>query len=96
MGMTGNVELTGRITIPAAEHAEMVPLFEEHARLSRGEPGCLRFEVTPDPRNPELFRVSELFVDEAAFEAHGARTRASDWGRRSAHLVRKFDRAVLE
>ena len=94
--MTGNVELTGRITSPAAEQAEMVPLFEEHARLSRGEPGCLRFEVTPDPRNPEVFAVSEFFIDETAFEAHGARTRASEWGRQSAHLVRKFDRAVLE
>jgi quinol monooxygenase YgiN len=94
--MTGNVELTGRITIPAAEQAEMVPLFEEHARLSRAEPGCLRFEIACEACDAEVFSVSELFVDEAAFEAHGERTRASEWGRRSAHLVREFKRSILE
>ena len=96
MGMTGNVKLTGRITIPAAEQAEMVPLFEEHARLSRAEPGCLRFETARRSDDAEVFDVSELFVDEAAFAAHGERTRNSEWGRRSAHLVREFERSILE
>jgi len=96
MGVTGNVELTGRITIPAAKRAEMVPLFGEHARLSRAEPGCLCFGLSRATPHAEMFSVSEIFVDEAAFAAHGERTPASKWGRLSGHLIRRFERAVLE
>jgi putative acetyltransferase len=94
--MSGEVRLTGRITIPAAEQRELVPLLGEHARLCRAEEGCLRFDVARDAEDGEAFSVSELFIDDTAFAAHAARTRASEWGRRSAHLVREFERSIAE
>jgi quinol monooxygenase YgiN len=34
--------------------------------------------------------VDETFADRAAFQAHQARTVASDWGRATAHIPRSY------
>lgn len=86
------VRLTGTITIPVAEQAVMRPLLDAHIALSRAEPGCLRFDISQDPDDAAVFRLDELFEDEDAFAHHQTRTKASEWGRRSAHLVRAFTR----
>ena len=38
--------------------------------------------------DPLVFAFAELFVDEAAYRAHQARTRASDWGAATADIAR--------
>lgn len=43
----------------------------------RDEPGCLRFAVTADAADPDLFWVHEVFTDRAALEEH----------RRSPHFL---------
>lgn len=61
----------------------------EHIRLSRAEIGCLRFEVTPS-EHPLVWSVEESFTDQAAFDAHQARTRASQWFAATTHIRRDY------
>lgn len=43
----------------------------EDARGSQhDEPGCLRFDVIQDEKNPNRIYFYEVYKDEAAFEAH--------------------------
>ncbi|MCG3266228.1 putative quinol monooxygenase [Yoonia sp. I 8.24] len=94
-GKAGNVRLTGTIAIPADQLEQLVPLLEQHIALTRAEPGCLHFEVIQDAETPELFHVSELFTDEAAFAAHQANGAARPWGPASKDLVRDFHKETL-
>ena len=79
------VTLRGWIAIPPAEHDRLLPLLAEHVRLTRSEPGCLAFAVTPSPEDPGRFEVAERFRDRAAFEAHRRRAAASAWGEATRH-----------
>ena len=36
----------------------------------KNEPGCLRFDVIQDGDDPNLIWLYEVYVDEAAFQAH--------------------------
>ena len=86
--MTGRVRVTGYLRC-APDEIEMVrAALVDHIRLTRAEPGCLSFEVTQDADDPCRWNLDETFADMAAFEAHRARAKASDWGRMTAHLHR--------
>ena len=52
----------------------------ENARASRQEAGCLRFDVLRVEDSSDTVLLYEIYVDEAAFEAH----------RKTAHFA-KFD-----
>lgn len=84
----GVIRLSGQMTCPAAEAAPVRAAMIEHVRLSRAEPACLSFDM--EETAPGVFAVSESFADCAAFDAHQARTRASDWWRITGHLPRDF------
>lgn len=88
--MQGKVIARGTIHCPSSELEAMRPLIDEHVRLSRAEPGCLCFDISPSRHDPEIFTVTEEFVDRDAFAAHTARTRASDWWEKSQHLIRNI------
>lgn len=60
-----------------------------HVTLTRAEPGCLSFEVTPTG-DPLVWRVDELFRDDGAFAAHQSRTAASPWARATARIERRY------
>lgn len=72
-----------------AEAARVRAALPEHVRLTRAEPGCLRFDVTPTD-DPLVWAVSEEFTDPAAFEAHQARAAASEWARDTQGIVRDY------
>ena len=93
-GLSGKVHLSGTIRIPLGRQPALLPLLEGHIAASLAEPGCERFEITRDADDAELFRLDELFRDEAAFAQHQERTRASDWGRASADCPRDFRRSA--
>lgn len=78
----------------AAGHALVELYLEEHITLTRAEPGCLKFEVTQDPKDRNKFHVSEIFESEAAFDAHQLRTKQSEWGQVSGPLERRFKKRV--
>jgi quinol monooxygenase YgiN len=87
----GIVRLTGQLICAHAGDAAVVAAhISEHIRLSLAEPGCLSFSVTPT-EDPLIWRVAESFADQAAFDAHQTRTRASDWYRQTAHITRSYD-----
>ena len=84
------VHLTGELICASDDQAAIVRRYlPEHIRLSRAEPGCLSFEVTPTA-DPMIWQVEESFTDRAAFDAHQTRTKASEWAQRSAAIRREF------
>lgn len=89
MGMT---TLTGTLTCANAADLDIVQTYlPDHIRLSRAEPGCLKFNVTQS-ENPLVWHLDEAFVDAEAFDAHQTRTKASVWAEKSAHIARDFKR----
>lgn len=85
------VVLTGQLLCVDVHEAELVEeLLPGHVQLTRAEPGCVAFAVerTADPL---VWQVDEVFVDAAAFAAHQARVSASEWGRRTAAVERRYE-----
>lgn len=84
------VHLTGQLICASDDEAEIARTYlPEHIRLTRAEPGCLSFEVT-QTADPMIWQVKERFTDRTAFDAHQARTKVSEWGRRSVGIRREF------
>jgi len=52
-------------------------LVEQAGAVRAAEPGCLAYRVHRSTTDPELFLFYEMYVDDAAFEAH----------RNAAHLA---------
>jgi quinol monooxygenase YgiN len=85
------LHLTGYLLCANLEEADRVSeLAPEHIRLTRAEPGCLKFDLFRSHEDPTCFAVSEVFRDRAAFEAHQARTRASLWWAGTSAIRRDF------
>lgn len=84
------VRLNGRLICASAHELDLVRrLLPEHVRLTRAEPGCLSFEVVQS-QDPMIWQVDERFTDMAAFKAHQARSRLSQWGRETAAIAREY------
>ncbi|KAF0170781.1 MAG: hypothetical protein FD162_3395 [Rhodobacteraceae bacterium] len=77
------------ICTTADECAAVLAHVAEHTRLSRAEPGCLSFEVTPTD-DPMMFEVMETFRSRDDFNAHQTRTRASRWFEATRNVLRDF------
>ncbi len=88
------IRLSGYIEVPSDRLRAVRDALGEHIRLTRAEPGCVRFDVTPCTGG--RFEVAELFVNRVAFEAHQARTAASDWAVVTAGLKRSYAIEELE
>ncbi|MCF1482305.1 MULTISPECIES: putative quinol monooxygenase [Rhizobium/Agrobacterium group] len=73
------VFLDGYIDVPEDRLVAVEAALPPHIELTRAEPGCISFNVTPCPDVAGRFLVSEVFADQAAFDAHQQRTRASHW-----------------
>lgn len=86
------VSLSGFLICRTLEEADRVSeLLREHIRLTRAEPGCLRFEVLRSHSDPTRFAVTETFRDRAAFEAHQARTATTIWARATKGITREYE-----
>lgn len=84
------VTLKGTLRCNPDDAAIVRAALPDHIRLSRAEPGCEFFEIVES--EPGLFTVHERFKDDAALDAHTARTRASDWWRLTGHIPRDIAR----
>ena len=84
------IRLTGHIDVPSDRQKAVAAALPAHIALTRAEPGCLSFEVTPDPAISGRYLVAELFTDQAAFEAHQTRASASDWATVTAGIPRHY------
>lgn len=85
--MSARVLAKGCITCAPEESEMIAELFVEHARLSRAEAGCIRFDYAFSADGCTI-TVDEIFRDRTAFEEHGRRTRSSAWWPASEHLQR--------
>ena len=84
--------VTGRLICATEADADaLAPAVDEHVRLTPAEPGCLSFDIRRDPDDPRAFRVDEAFRDRAAFEAHQARMRETDWPARAKDVTRDLE-----
>lgn len=54
----------------AADALRVRDLLGQAMRLSRGEPGCLRFDVYQSTAEPQRFTLVEHWADQAAIDAH--------------------------
>ena len=84
------IELNGHLRCRTEAEADLVRLYlSRHLELTRAEPGCIVFEVTPE-EDGLTWAVHERFVDQAAFDAHQARAATSDWARQTADIPRDY------
>ncbi|MGB7285374.1 MAG: antibiotic biosynthesis monooxygenase [Salaquimonas sp.] len=92
----GTVLLIGYIDVPADRLAEVKEALRLHIDLTRKETGCIFFNVDPSDEIEGRFKVSEAFVDQAAFDAHQARARISPWAIASEGIPRDYKISVVE
>jgi quinol monooxygenase YgiN len=71
------------------ERAAVLAHRAAHVAATRAESGCLSFTID-DTDDPMVFDVMESFRDRAAFDAHQARTRDSDWFAATKGILRDF------
>jgi quinol monooxygenase YgiN len=84
------IHLNGKLICASAADAALVAAHvPTHVTLTLAEPGCLSFVVQPTD-DPMIWTVAETFADQAAFDAHQSRTRASDWYHLTAHIPRAY------
>lgn len=92
--MAGNIILTGTITCTPDDLDMVVMRVKDHIRLTRQEVGCIKFDIIQSQDDPCVFNVSERFVDQVAFDAHTARTRASLWWEKTKHIPRDIQKTT--
>jgi quinol monooxygenase YgiN len=54
----------------SADVSEIEGLLSQQGKLSRQEPGCLRFEVYHSTSNPLVFLIVERWENQAALDIH--------------------------
>ena len=82
--------LKGFIVVPEADLCSVQEELKNHIKLTLEEPGCIVFEVTQNESNPFRFEVYEEFKDNASFDIHLARVKASHWGKVALNVERHY------
>lgn len=89
------VYLDGTLIVTSAAMLAVIEMYlDDHIEATRAEPGCEKFEVNPDAKNPFHYIVSEIFSSEEAFAAHQERAAASVWGQATETLERRYTKRV--
>lgn len=88
------VFLNGYIDVPNDRLEAVTSALPQHIALTLAEAGCISFEVVQNDAVPGRFMVSEVFVDQAAFDAHQERARNSDWFKTTEGIPREYSITV--
>ena len=84
------IRLRGHLVCTTEEEVQAIRAHHQaHLALSRAEPGCLTFDITPTD-DPMVWEVMEAFRTRADFDAHQARTRESAWFAATRSILRDF------
>lgn len=84
------VQLTGQLVCRDPDEAAVVSRhLARHIELTLAEAGCVQFSVKATA-DPLVWQVDEVFRDAVSFRAHQARVAASDWGRATAGIERRY------
>ena len=84
------IHLSGHIDVTPERMEAVTTAVVDHISLTRAEAGCISFEVTPCPDVKGRFLVNEVFINQAAFDHHQTRTKASPWAKISEGLPREY------
>ena len=69
-----------KVRVKPEDRKEFLEAIETDALGSeRDEPGCLRFNVLQDDKDPNVYYFYEVYKDEAALEAHRAAPHYAVW-----------------
>ena len=69
-----------KVRVKADQKQRFLKAIEEDALGSeRDEPGCLRFNVLQDEKDPNVYYFFEVYKDAAALEAHRAAPHYAVW-----------------
>jgi quinol monooxygenase YgiN len=71
--------ITGHFRLPAANLDAARPVMARMIAASRAEAGCLDYRYAQDVIDPGLIHVTELWADQAAFDAHVASAHIAEW-----------------
>lgn len=84
------IYLDGHIDVPQERLEAVSAALPIHIALTRAGAGCLSFNVTPCTEVAGRFLVSEAFANQASFDVHQERTKASDWFQVAAGIPREY------
>jgi quinol monooxygenase YgiN len=73
VAVAARIYLVGYLDVPAERCDAVLAALPYHIALTEVESGCISFSVTPDADIEGRLLVSEVFVDQAAFDVHQAR-----------------------
>lgn len=95
MPFPGKVAIIVEVETKEGKLDEFLSLIREHARLSREEPGCLRFEVLAECGRDGVAAsnkvwLNELYVDEAAVAFHESTDRMKALGAKLGDVVKSM------
>lgn len=85
------VIVMGTVRVDPEAIARLRPAMEAMMAASRAEDGCLTYAYALDLMEPGLVRVSELWTDRAALEAHFGTPHMATWRAALAGQVRERD-----
>ncbi|MER8413164.1 putative quinol monooxygenase [Mesorhizobium sp. M0243] len=71
--------IIGTIRLPPDKLEEAKPAMQRMVSGSRAEPGCLEYCYAQDVFDAGLIRVTEVWSDRAALDAHFASPHIADW-----------------
>ncbi len=72
---------------PEMREKFLAAALEDSTCSVRDEPGCLRFDVLQDNTDPNKFFFYEVYLDEAAVEAHRAAPHYARWRAAAAEVL---------
>jgi quinol monooxygenase YgiN len=68
----GAIGVIATLTVAEGKNAEFEAVFAElSAAVNANEPGCEFYSLTRSKANPQVYKVLERYVDQAALDAHG-------------------------
>ena len=75
-----NFVLIAELQVTPESVEKFLPAILANAQASVAkEPGCLQFDVTQQTDDPTKFALYEVYIDAAAFEAHGKTTHVREF-----------------
>ena len=78
--------IAGTLTIDPDHRDAMLEAVAPMVAATRAESGCRAYAFTPDPDDPGLVRLYELWDDQASLEAHFASDHMATWQQAAASL----------
>ncbi|MGI9613355.1 MAG: putative quinol monooxygenase [Acidimicrobiales bacterium] len=78
--------IAGTLTVDATQRQAMLDSVAPMVQASRAEAGCHEYVFTPDPHDPSLVRLFEMWESQGALDAHFASDHMAAWQQRAADL----------